>query len=142
MAFKEAREEFGKALRWEEKGDDEKSLFLGNVIEGFYIEKKDNVGPNESTIHTIKLKDDGTLVSMWGSDLIDGKFAKVPFGSMVRVEHLGMAKPKTPQGRAYRNFKILFDENTRDMKEATNVQPGNQEAQNEQANADAADEGY
>lgn len=141
MAFQEAREDFGKTLRWTQQGDDSKSTFIGTEVTGYYKEKKDNIGPNESSIHVIKLLD-GKLVSVWGSELLDGKFAKVPFGAMLRITFLGLQKPKTPNGRPYNNFKVEFDADSRDFKEATNVQAGSQQAHNEQAVADAADEGY
>ena len=140
MAFIEAREDFGKVLRFEEQGDDSKTLYLGKKVVGFYIEKKEDVGKNKATLYVLKLKD-GQIVSLWGSVLLDGKFDKVPsLGCMVSVEFLGVKQPKRAGGNEYKDFQVMYDENTREMKEA--VAAGSQEAHNEQATADAADEGY
>lgn len=139
MAFQEAREDFGKVLRFEENGDDSKTLYLGKKVVGFYIDKKQDVGKHNSTLYVLKLKD-GQIVSLWGSTLLDGKFDKIPsLGCMVSVEFLGVKQPKRPGGNEYKDFMVMYDENTRDMKEAT---AGEAQAHNEQAAADAADEGY
>lgn len=123
--MKEAKEVFGKMLRWTEqpKNSDqaEKTIFIGAVVQGFYVNKRDNVGQNGSSVYEIKLMGpvqlpDGTttdLVSFWGSDLIDGKFKEIPVGSEVRVSYLGISQPKTPAGRAYANFRIEYDASSR-----------------------------
>lgn len=114
MAFAEAKEQMGEMLRWtaEPKKPDEKTIYLGDVVNGWYVNKKTGVGQNESNVYEIKLKD-GRLVSMWGSSLLDGKFDEVPLGSEVRITYLGIAQPKTPKGRAYQNFKVEFDKDSR-----------------------------
>lgn len=116
MAMKEAKEVFGKMLRWTEVAKnadhDEKTIFLGEAVQGFYVNKRNNVGQNESSVYELKL-DNGELVSFWGSDLIDGKFAEIPLGSSVRVTFLGIAQPKTPKGRAYQNFRVEYDDSVR-----------------------------
>lgn len=124
--MKEAREVFGKMLRWTEqpKNSDqaEKTVFIGAVVQGFYINKRDNVGQNGSSVYEIKLASgaiqmpDGSasdLVSFWGSDLLDGKFKEIPLGSEVRVSYLGVSQPKTPAGRAYQNFRVEYDATSR-----------------------------
>ena len=116
MAMKEAKEVFGKMLRWTEvaKNADqaEKTIFLGEAVQGFYVNKRNNVGQNESSVYELKLEN-GELVSFWGSDLLDGKFAEIPLGSSVRVTFLGIAQPKTPKGRAYQNFRVEYDDSVR-----------------------------
>lgn len=114
--FKEAKETFGQMLRWTKEPKDqkegEKTIYLGDIVTGYYVGKKEDVGPNESQVYELKLAD-GQLVSFWGSDLLDGKFAEIPQGCEVRVTFLGIAQPKTPKGRAYRNFRVEYDKDSR-----------------------------
>lgn len=110
MAFQEAKESMGVCVRWTEnpKNTDDKSIYLGTVISGYYVNLKTDVGRNESNLYEIKLKT-GELVGIWGSGLLDGKFKEIPMGSEVRITYLGVCQPKTPKGRAYQNFKVEFD---------------------------------
>ncbi len=109
MAWQEAKEEMGKMVRWNEvaTSKQENTVYIGPVLQGIYERRKDDVGPNDSKVYEIRMAD-GSLNSMWGSDLLDGKFEKVPLGSEVRITFLGVAQPKTPKGRAYNNFKVEF----------------------------------
>lgn len=112
----EAKEQFGKMLRWTaqptsaEQG--EKTIFMGETIQGYYVGKRDKVGQNESSVYEIMLPS-GEKVSFWGSGLLDGKFAEIPLNCEVRVTYLGTAQPKTPKGRAYQNFKVEFDKDSK-----------------------------
>jgi len=114
MAFAEAKEQMGQTLRWtpEPKNDQDKSIYLGKVIQGFYKEKKTGVGQNESNIYEIQLAT-GELVSIWGSGLLDGKFDEIPKGCEVRITYLGVAQPKSPKGRAYQNFTVEYDKDSK-----------------------------
>jgi len=108
--FKEAIEQFGKSIRWttEPKNAEDKSIFLGTVIQGFYKSLKTKVGRNESNVYEIQLPS-GELIGIWGSGVLDGKFEEIPVGCEVRISYLGINQPKTPKGRAYQNFKVEFD---------------------------------
>lgn len=114
--FKEAKEVFGTMLRWtqEPKNADqaEKTVYMGDAVQGFYVNRREGVGQNGSNVYELKLPD-GQLVSIWGSALLDGKFKEIPLGCEVRVEYLGIAAPKTAAGRSYANFRVLFDEASR-----------------------------
>lgn len=124
MSFKESIERISDIIRWnpEPKSAEDKSVYLGPVITGYYVGKKTNVGKNNSTLYELELLDTakaGSIVSIWGSQLIDGKFTDIPQGCMVRISFLGNAQPKTPKGRAYQNFKVEYDtEARRPMREA------------------------
>lgn len=116
MAMQEATEEFGKMIRWTEQPKDaeqaEKTVFIGTVVQGFYVGKRDEVGKNGSTVYEILLPS-GEKYAFWGSGLLDGKFAEIPLNCEVRVTCLGIAQPKTPAGRAYMNFKVEFDKDSK-----------------------------
>lgn len=114
MAFQEAKEQMGQVVRWtpEPKNAEDKSIYLGEVIQGFYKSMKTNVGQNDSNLYEILLPT-GELVGVWGSGLLDGKFKEIPIGCEVRITYLGISQPKTPKGRAYQNFKVEFDASSR-----------------------------
>lgn len=126
--MKEATEEFGKMIRWTEQPKDaeqaEKTVFIGTVVQGFYVGKREGVGKNDSAVYEILLTS-GEKYAFWGSGLLDGKFAEIPMNCEVRVTCLGIAQPKTPAGRAYMNFKVEFDKDSRkpaDLVEAAPAQ--------------------
>lgn len=113
--FQEAKETFGKMLRWTEQPKDaaqaEKTIFIGEAVQGFYVDKRENVGQNNSSVYEILLAD-GQKVAFWGSDLLDGKFKEIPVNCEVRITCLGTQQPKTSKGRAYLGFKVEFDKDS------------------------------
>jgi len=118
MAFKEAVEQLSTIVRWkpEPKDAEDKSVFLGTILTGYYTGMKTKVGQNDSNIYELELLDGpaaGQIVAVWGSGLLDGKFNEIPIGCMVRITYLGVSQPKTPKGRPYQNFKVEYDESSR-----------------------------
>lgn len=115
MSFQEARESMSEIIRWtpNPKDAEDKSTYLGEVLTGYYIGKKTNVGQNSSNLYEIQMSDAGPnlgrKVAIWGSQLLDGRFEEVPLNCMVRITCLGISQPKTPKGRAYMNFKVEYD---------------------------------
>jgi len=88
---------------WPEKG---KTLKVGDSVEGRYVEKQSNIGPNKSNIYILETSS-GEKVGMWGSTVIDGRMEKIAVGKMVAIEYAGEeASPKT--GRTYKAFKVGF----------------------------------
>lgn len=79
------------------------------VLEGELVNIETNVGPNSSTLYTIK-KDDGTELKVWGSTVLDDRFLGVPKGTYVRVTYEGKAKSK--KGTYYHNYKVYIDEDS------------------------------
>lgn len=75
-------------------------------IQGVYVSKQTNVGPNESNMYNIKT-DKGT-VGVWGSTVIDSKFEQVPQGAEVRIKSLGMATGKS--GKEYADYEFQYRE--------------------------------
>ena len=70
-------------------------------IIGKYIGRKDNVGPNQSTIYNIVNEADGEIWGVWGSAVIDSKFAEIPLNSRVRIEYLGKKPGKRGEFKDY-----------------------------------------
>lgn len=91
---------------WQEAGSGDSITWdKEKPLTGTYTAKKENVGPNESNVYQIQVKDE--TYSVWGSTVLDTKFAEIPVGSEVKVEALGVAKsPKT--GREYNDFKVMY----------------------------------
>lgn len=95
---------------WQEVGNSGESITwdkIGTLI-GTYKRMKTNVGPNESNVYELEVKDgeETQTYSIWGSSVINTKFEQIEVGSMVKIEALGTAtSPKT--GRTYNDFKIL-----------------------------------
>ena len=125
MGFQEAKEQISDIIRWNPnpKNSEDKSIYIGNVLTGYYLSKKENIGQNNSNIYEFEVIDPaeraGSQVSIWGSQLLDGRFKDIPLGCMVRVTFLGNRQPSTPKGRAYQDFKVEFDVDARrPMREA------------------------
>lgn len=126
-SWQEAKEVFGTMLRWtpEPKKPDEKTLYLGPEVQGIYSGMKTDVGQNASNVYDITLPD-GRLVSIWGSDLLDGKFKEIPVGSEVLIRFLGIQQPKTPTGRPYNGFQVMYAKPVVRMAEAGAAAPAAQ----------------
>lgn len=76
-------------------------------LEGVYIKRQENIGPNESKMYTIKTKDGE--VSVWGSTVLDTKFSEIAMGSQVRIDPLGKVKSEKT-GREYMDFAVFWKE--------------------------------
>ena len=79
-----------------------------NTIEGEYIKLQQEVGPNESNLMTIRLKD-GTEVGVWGSTTLDTKFVDIPLHSQIKIEPLGKVHSEKT-GRDYLDFDVFYKE--------------------------------
>src|SRR3990172_8630589 len=69
----------------------------GEVLEGEYVSVKASQGSNNSNLYTIK-KDDGSLIDVWGSAVLDDRMFSVSVGSLVSIEFKG-TKPNRISGR-------------------------------------------
>lgn len=90
---------------WQEiDGKTDETWNQKEVLIGKYISVEDNVGPNNSLMYHIK-KDDGSVVGVWGSTVLDMKISKAKIGDYLRLESLGMKKnPKT--GREFKDYSV------------------------------------
>jgi hypothetical protein len=84
------------------------SFEMEKELEGVLVDKKENVGPNNSKLFTIEKKG-GEKVSVWGSAVLDKLFT-LPVGSTIRIEYLGKKKGK--RGTEFRDYMIEVDEDT------------------------------
>ncbi len=77
-----------------------------DVLEGKYIEKKTDVGPNKSNKYVIK-KEDDSLIEVWGGTLLDDRFEQIEIGNSVRITFLGEVKGKN--SKPYKNYQVEVD---------------------------------
>ncbi len=73
-------------------------------LSGILTEKKENVGENQSWMYLIK-KSDGNIVSVWGSTVLDSRFAKIEVGEEVRVIYQG--KQQMQGGRSFHKYQVF-----------------------------------
>lgn len=94
------------SVRWKKEGDDAKSTYFGESIQGVYEMKKENVGVKDGTIYSVRHPEHG-LLSVWGGlTALDNAMAKVPFNSEVLIEHKGLQKTKN--GTEFRAFEVSW----------------------------------
>lgn len=82
--------------------DEWKPVNDGESIEGVYLQKKPDVGPNKSNIYVIDCVD-GIKRSVWGLTVLDDKMSYVKEGDTIRITYKGMEKN-------YKKFIVEKDE--------------------------------
>jgi hypothetical protein len=82
-------------------------------LEGVYQRKKENVGPNKSSMYFFELTD-GSVFAVWGNTVLDGKMASAPIGSQLRITYLG-TKKNEKTGRTYKDFEVELWEEEEDI---------------------------
>lgn len=98
-------------MDWRKTGQTDGEIWNGkdsnlkenDELEGRYIDKEINVGPNKSNLYHIET-DDGTVVKVWGSTVIDGNMDEIARGKYVRIVYNGLKKGKT--GKEYKSYTI------------------------------------
>lgn len=73
-------------------------------IEGTLVKVRENVGPNESMLYTLRTEKGD--ISVWGSTVLDTKFENLAKGSEVRIEPQGEVTSPTTK-RKYQDFKLF-----------------------------------
>lgn len=74
-------------------------------IEGLYIEKREDVGPNNSNMYIIESAEDHENYAVWGTTLLDRRFEKINLNEEVRIIFKGM-ETSEKSGREYKNFEV------------------------------------
>lgn len=75
-------------------------------IEGEYVRKDTDVGPNHSNMYYLK-NDDGET-GIWGSTVLDDKFQNIEVGQYIKIEPLGLVKGKS--GKEYYDYALFYDD--------------------------------
>lgn len=108
---------------WQEVGSDSDKMWdgEGSVI-GVLIGRNTNVGPNNSMKYNLK-QEDGTVIGVWGSTVLDTKLEQVANGTEVKITFLGKRDSKGGRGQ-YKDFKVEMKpvEGSVSPAQVTNVQ--------------------
>lgn len=80
-----------------------------DTIVGRYKSKRENVGPNESTVYTI-VTEDGEY-AVWGSKILNDKMSEVQLGEMVRIKFVGWGESES-SGRTWKDYRVASREAT------------------------------
>ena len=95
---------------WEDMEDTQSDAWKpnkGDILEGLYVGKKENIGDYGSTMMLIESKKKpGTIVGVWANKVLLGKFQKVKEGMEVRITYLGMETPEKGGMGDYHNWKV------------------------------------
>lgn len=89
---------------WIELSNNSTSWDKVKPIQGVFVQAQTGVGPNKSNMYMLRTKDG--MVGVWGSTVLDSKFAQIPVGAEVYVESLGTARGKT--GKEYADYKVKY----------------------------------
>ena len=92
---------------WREVGAETEEMWKpekeDESIQGIYVDKKINIGDNNSNIYVLAT-DDGNI-GLWGSTVLDGRFAKIPVGAEVKITYMGYKKSEK-SAREYKAYKV------------------------------------
>ena len=112
MAFKKVTGNLGQIIRWTEQPKDqkqaEKTIYIGDIIEGEYLELREGVGQNGACMYVVKTEQHGT-VCVWDTTVLGDKMKEVPVGSLVQIQYLGEQEPKKG-GKSYSGFEVQYDD--------------------------------
>ena len=78
----------------------------GDFVEGFVVNKEDNVGKNESWMYSIETPEG--VKSVWGSAVLDARMTFVKIGDKVKITYKGLGEAK-PGRSAPKIFKVEVD---------------------------------
>lgn len=84
---------------------DLKTAKPNDSIEGVYTGKEEHVGDNDSNIYSFEQKD-GTVISVWGTTILDTRFKNLKVGEEVKVVYLGEVDSPNRKGKKYHNFEV------------------------------------
>lgn len=73
-------------------------------IEGLFVGREENVGPNGSNMYTVEVKGRGN-VGIWGNAVLDVRFKNLSIGEEIKVVYLGKVKSEKTK-REYHNFDV------------------------------------
>lgn len=85
-------------------GSKDEPLKAGDSITGDYTGTQKDVGLNNSQVHNLKTAE-GTR-SIWGSTVLDSRFAQVNLGDTVRVTFTGLSDKPGKFGKPFKTYKV------------------------------------
>ena len=99
---------------WNGRDEDKKLIIKpGDSIEGKLLDVTTDVGPNHSTLYTIKTSTGA--ISVWGSTVLDVRMKNLTVGEDVKIEYLGTEKSAKVKGREYHVYEVYHDDKGADI---------------------------
>jgi len=77
------------------------------VVQGKYVKKDTDVGENGSNMYKLE-QEDGSIVSVWGSTVLDNKMDNVGIGQTIQIKFLGKKPSPNRKGKEYKDFAVLI----------------------------------
>jgi len=119
MAFESTK---GSGNVWNPTQDAEGNpKFVGtekDILDGYYIHKKEGVGQNNSNVYTLETEE-GVKNEVWGTKLLNDEFEKIRLGKYCRIQWHGkkqvkscVNKPieKCKSTEAFQNYEVFVDD--------------------------------
>lgn len=106
-----------------------------NIIEGYLVDIKHDVGINKSTIYKVhEVLSDGAFgeeYSIWSNAVLAGSLDNLELGTFVCIEYKGFKVKKNMENKAfkagtthYHNWAVFTDDNALPYKQALNASKG------------------
>jgi len=64
----------------------------GEQLEGLYVNKESNVGPNSSNIYYFEKLDTHEIMQVWGTTILDMRMIPVKIGQQVLITYKGLGQ--------------------------------------------------
>ncbi len=78
----------------------------GDFIEGFLVQKQENIGPNKSMLYSVETPEG--VKNVWGATILDSRMSLVKVGSKVKITYKGKAEAKGGKNPA-KIYKVEVD---------------------------------
>lgn len=78
----------------------------GDFIEGFLVDKKDDIGTNKSKMYSLETADG--VKNVWGSAILDSRMTFVKIGDKIKITYKGLGEAKAGHN-APKIFKVEVD---------------------------------
>ena len=99
IEVKNEEEEKEQVKMWEPEA-------AGDSIEGFYIDKEEDMGQFKSNLYTIKTQK-AEEIKFWGSTVLDNLLDKVPLSSEVKIIFQGKQPSKNGKN-FWKDYKVMY----------------------------------
>lgn len=78
----------------------------GDMIEGVLLKIQDKVGPSDSMLYSLSVKE--KPVNVWGSTILDQRMVGINVGDVIQIIYKGLAEAKPGKNPA-KLFQVLID---------------------------------
>lgn len=118
MAWKSTK---GSGLTWNPKkdadGNERDTATADDFIDGYYVNKKENIGEHNSNVYTIQ-KEDESEIDVWGDTVVNSEMSKLRIGQFIRLQWLGRKLKKSfdrpgvkiNNKNSFHNWEVFVDD--------------------------------